>query len=130
MNKISIMKSAVNKWNRILAGHTSDGGVLDCPPCRIFYILVCVGCPIATYTGKKFCKGSPYPAWYHHQNDAHGFMRRKIYCEECRRLAIAMRDYMIEIVQHLEACEAERSSPDPAETAQISSPQHDSKLVD
>ena len=32
----------------------SDGGVLDCPPCRIFYMLICIGCPIAEYTGKKF----------------------------------------------------------------------------
>jgi hypothetical protein len=127
MNKISIMKSAVAKWNRILAGRTSDGGVLDCPPCRIFYLLVCTGCPIAAYTGKKFCKGSPYPAWYHHQNDVHGFIRRKIYCEECRRLATAMRDYMIEIKEHLEA---EGSNPDPGDSAHITSAQDDAKRGD
>ena len=107
MNNIRIMEASVAKWNRIIAGRQSDGGVLDCPPCRIYYMLVCTGCPIAAYTGRRFCRGSPYPAWYHHQNEAHGYMRRKIYCDECVRLATAMRDYMIEIVGHLKACQAD-----------------------
>ncbi|MGD8543075.1 MAG: hypothetical protein PVI27_08060 [Desulfobacteraceae bacterium] len=111
MDHISIMEASVAKWNRILAGERSDGGVLDCPPCRIYYMLVCTGCPIATFTGHKFCKGSPYPAWFHHQNEVHGFMRRKIYCDECRRLATAMRDFMIEIVEDLKARKAAREEP-------------------
>jgi len=106
MNKLSIMKASVAKWNRIIAGKGSDGGVLDCPPCRIFYVLICIGCPIAGYTGQKFCKGSPYPAWYHHQIDVHGKIRKKIYCDECTRLATDMRDFMAEIVAHLEAKKA------------------------
>ena len=101
MNNIRIMQASVAKWNRIIAGEQSDGGVLDCPPCRIYYMLVCTGCPIAAYTGRKFCRGSPYPAWYHHQMEAHGYMRRKIYCAQCVELATAMRDYMIEILDHL-----------------------------
>jgi len=106
MNKIKIMQSSVDKWNRIIAGKSSDGGVLDCPPCRIFYPLICTGCPIAEYGGKKFCRASPYPEWYHHQNNVHGFLRRKIYCPECLRLATAMRDYQIEIVNYLKQKEA------------------------
>jgi hypothetical protein len=106
MNHIRIMESSVAKWNRIIAGEQSDGGVLDCPPCRIYYMLVCTGCPIAAYTGYKFCRGSPYPAWFHHQNEVHGFMRRKVYCDECRRLATEMRDFMIEIVEDLKARKA------------------------
>lgn len=101
MNKISIMEASVRKWDRIIAGKSSDGGVLDCPPCRIFYILVCTGCPIAEYTGKKFCKGSPYGRWYWHQNDDHGYMIKKVRCPECTRLATEMRDFMVEIVEHL-----------------------------
>ncbi len=101
MNKISIMQASVRKWERIIAGKGSDGGILDCPPCRLFYMLVCVGCPIAAYSGKKFCKGTPYGAWYHHQMEAHGYMFRKVYCPQCRELAVAMRDYMQAIVQHL-----------------------------
>jgi hypothetical protein len=54
MNKISIMEASVRKWQRIIDGKSSDGGVLDCPPCRIYYMLICFGCPIAEYTGKKF----------------------------------------------------------------------------
>lgn len=54
MNRISIMEASVRKWERIIAGKGTDGGVLDCPPCRVFYVLVCMGCPIAEYTGKKF----------------------------------------------------------------------------
>jgi len=101
MNKISIMESSVRKWDRIIAGKGSDGGVWDCPPCRIFYMLFCVGCPIANYTGKKFCKGSPYGRWYHHQNDVHGYMIRKVRCPECIKLATEMRDYMQAIVDYL-----------------------------
>lgn len=106
MNKIAIMEAAVRKWNRIIAGKGSDGGVWDCPPCRIFYLLFCVGCPIASYTGQKFCKGSPYGPWYHHQNDAHGYLIRKVRCPECIDLATQMRDYMQEIVDHLKAQKA------------------------
>jgi hypothetical protein len=101
MDKIKIMESSVAKWDRIISGKGSDSGVLDCPPCRIFYVLVCTGCPIAAYTGKKFCKGSPYIEWYHHQMEAHGLMRRKIYCPECLVLAKAMRDFMQEVVDHM-----------------------------
>ncbi len=106
MNKISIMEAAVRKWNRILDGKGSDGGVWDCPPCRIFYMLFCVGCPIAAYTGKKFCQHTPYGPWYHHQNNVHGYVIKKIRCPECRRLAVAMRDYMQEIVDHLKTRQA------------------------
>jgi hypothetical protein len=106
MNKIKIMEASVAKWNRIIAGESADGGVVDCPPCRIFYMLACFGCPISGYTGKKFCKGSPYPDWYWHQLKAHDKIRRKVYCDECLELATRMRDFMIEIVEHLKAKEA------------------------
>ena len=66
-----------------------------------------MGCPIAEYTGKKFCKGSPYGRWYWHQNEEHGFMRKKIYCPECLKLATEMRDFMVEIVESLKAKEKE-----------------------
>jgi hypothetical protein len=118
MNKIKIMEAAVRKWNRIIAGKGSDGGVWDCPPCRIYYMLFCTGCPIATYTGQKFCKGSPYGPWYHHQNNDHGYMIRRIRCPECERLATDMRDYMQEIADHLKSLresenpEAPGSTPD------------------
>ena len=113
MNLISIMEASVRKWNRILDGKGSDGGVLDCPPCRIFYLLVCVGCPIAGYSGKKFCRETPYGPWYHHQVNDHGHMFRKIYCPECTKLATAMRDYMQEIVDHLKAEKAKAGRTGP-----------------
>lgn len=103
MNKLKIMRASVAKWNRIINGNGSDGGVLDCPPCRIFYMLVCIGCPISSYTGKKFCKGTPYGRWYWHQNNEHGKIVKKVYCPECLKLATDMRDFMIEIVEHMEA---------------------------
>lgn len=103
MNKIRIMEASVRKWERIIAGKRSDGGVLDCPPCRIYYMLVCFGCPIAQHTGRKFCKGSPYIPWYRHQLECHDKMFRKVYCPECKKLAEDMRDFMIEIVKHLKA---------------------------
>ena len=110
MNKISIMAASVKKWDRIIAGKGADGGVLDCPPCRIFYMLVCTGCPIAEYTGKKFCKKTPYGAWYRHQTDVHGRMRRKIYCPECLKLATDMRDFMVEILESMLAEKAKKEA--------------------
>ncbi len=103
MNKLSIMESSVKKWQRIIDGESSDGGVIDCPPCRIFYILVCYGCPIAEYTGKKFCQKTPYGRWLRHQIEAHDKMIKKVYCPECAALAKEMQDFMIEIVEHLRA---------------------------
>lgn len=108
MNKIKIMESSVRKWERIIEGKGSDGGVLDCPPCRIFYILICIGCPIAEYTGKKFCKGSPYGRWYWHQIEEHDKIRKKVYCPECLKLATEMRDFMIEIVEYMKAKKADK----------------------
>lgn len=105
-NKVSIMEASVKKWQRIIDGKGSDGGVLDCPPCRIFYMLVCIGCPIAEYTGKKFCKGSPYIPWYRHQLEAHDKLVRKVYCDECLSLAREMQNFMMEIRDHLAAREA------------------------
>ncbi len=108
MNKIKIMEASVRKWDRIIARKGSDGGVLDCPPCRIYYMLVCTGCPIAEYTGKKFCKESPYIPWYRHQLEAHDKLIRKVYCPECVKLATDMRDFMVEIVEHLKKKKAEK----------------------
>ena len=61
MDKIRIMEASVEKWNRIIAGESSDGGVVDCPPCRIFYVLVCFGCPIAEYTGYQILQRHALP---------------------------------------------------------------------
>ncbi|MGD9971819.1 MAG: hypothetical protein AB7S77_02035 [Desulfatirhabdiaceae bacterium] len=110
MNKISIMEASVRKWDDIIAEGQSDGGVLDCPPCRIFYILRCFGCPIAEYTGKKFCVGSPYPDWYWHQIEAHDKFRRRIYCPECLKYAQQMRDFMADIVTCLKS--GQKRKPD------------------
>uniref|UniRef100_A0A7C4MMM6 Uncharacterized protein n=1 Tax=Desulfatirhabdium butyrativorans TaxID=340467 RepID=A0A7C4MMM6_9BACT len=101
MDKIRIMEASVRKWEDIIAGKSSDGGVLDCPPCRIFYFFRCMGCPIANYTGHKFCVGSPYPDWYWHHIEAHDKVFRRIYCPTCLKYAEAMRDFMKEIVQDL-----------------------------
>jgi hypothetical protein len=114
MNKIRVMESSVAKWQRIIDGKGTDGGVLDCPPCRIYYLLVCYGCPIADFTGNKFCKGSPYGRWLRHQIEAHDKLVKRVYCPECRRLAKDMQDFMIAIVEDLKAKEKEREA-DPKE---------------
>ncbi len=102
------MESSVRKWEKIIHENKADGGVLDCPPCRIFYLALCIGCPIASYTGKKFCKGSPYGRWYWHQINEHDKIRKKIYCPECLKIATEMRDFMKEIVASMKAREAGR----------------------
>jgi hypothetical protein len=106
MNKISIMEASVRKWKRIIEENGSDGGVFDCPPCRIFYFFLCVGCPIADHTGYKFCKGSPYGRWYWHQLNEHDKIRKKVYCPECLKLAQEMHDFMVEIVESLKSKKA------------------------
>lgn len=111
MNMIAVMESSVRKWEKIIAGKGSDGGVLDCPPCRIFYMLACTGCPIARHTGKRFCKASPYPRWYYHQMNAHGRMRKRIYCPECLALAKEMHALMVEIVAALKAASGAEKAP-------------------
>jgi len=109
MNKIKIMEAAVKKWQRIIDKKGSDGGVLDCPPCRIYYFVVCIGCPIAQYTGQKFCKGSPYIPWFRHQLEKHDKMFKKIYCPECETLARDMQDFMREIRDDLIEKEAQKA---------------------
>lgn len=109
MNKIKIMEAAVKKWQRIIDKKGSDGGVLDCPPCRIYYFVVCIGCPIAQYTGQKFCKGTPYIPWFRHQLEKHDKMFKKIYCPECEILARDMQNYMREIRDHLIEKEAQKA---------------------
>jgi len=101
MDKLKIMEAAVRKWERIIANRGTDHGVVDCPPCRIYYAVLCYGCPIAEYTGQKLCKGSPYIAWYWHHREIHDSIIRKIRCPECIELAGAMRDCMAEIAQSL-----------------------------
>lgn len=103
MDMIRVMEASVRKWQAIIEGKRADGGVWDCPPCRLFYLLVCIGCPIAKHTGQKFCKGSPYPRWYWHQLEVHDKLRRRVYCPECLVYATQMRDFMIEIVEDLKA---------------------------
>jgi hypothetical protein len=110
MNKIKIMEAAVKKWQRIIDKKGSDGGVLDCPPCRIYYFTLCIGCPIAQYTGKKFCSGSAYIPWFRHQLEVHDKMFKKVYCPECERLARDMQNFMIEIRDHLIKIDAQKAN--------------------
>jgi hypothetical protein len=111
MNKTTIMEASVRKWEKIIDGKRTDGGVVDCPPCRIFYMLACTGCPIAEHTGKRFCKATPYPAWHYHQMNEHGKMRKRVYCPECVRLAKEMHALMVEIVAALKAASQAKEKP-------------------
>ena len=108
MNKINIMEDAVQKWQRIIDKKGSDGGVLDCPPCRLYYFTLCFGCPIAQYTGKKFCKGTAYGPWFRHQLEKHDKLIKKNYCPECEKLARDMQNFMKEIRDHLIEKEAQK----------------------
>ena len=108
LNKIKIMEASIEKWNRIIEGKRCDSGVVDCPPCRIYYMLACIGCPIARYTGKKFCRDTPYVPWHRHQIEAHDKLLKKVYCDECSKLATDMRDFMIEIRDALVAEAADK----------------------
>jgi len=60
-----------------------------------------MGCPIAQYTGKKFCKGTAYIPWFRHQIEQHDKLIKKVYCPECEKLARDMQNFMKEIRDHL-----------------------------
>ncbi len=59
--------ASIENWEKRAAG-TYDGpkGAKGCPLCEIYnpYALgPCDGCPVAEWTGGKFCRGTPYNSY-------------------------------------------------------------------
>ena len=59
------LRGSIRKWEKIVDGTGTDEGHLNCPCCKIWFIVGgreynCVGCPIRTFTGVKECDETPY----------------------------------------------------------------------
>lgn len=65
MNKATLkaLKGSIAKWEKIVAGTGVDDGTDNCPLCKLFYGLGCMGCPVAIKSGRDTCKKTPYGGW-------------------------------------------------------------------
>jgi len=87
----AIMASAL-KWMDILnmPDVAVDMGPNNCPLCETYSQGQCATCPVALWTGKRNCEGSPYIAWRNHHWTVHDQWRDLTVvpgCDECRILA-------------------------------------------
>jgi hypothetical protein len=62
------LEESIAHWRRIVSGTPLKGETIDdnsCALCSLFLrprenSFPCVGCPIFTATGRRYCKGTPY----------------------------------------------------------------------
>lgn len=71
---LDALKGSIHKWEQIRDGLIEDQGTHNCPLCKLFHDIHCVGCPIQQHTGKMNCAGSPYEdyndyVFYNDHND-------------------------------------------------------------
>lgn len=58
---LEALQGSIVKWEGIVAGKRRDGGVDDCPLCRIFWAAFdCRGCPVREKSGEVNCRCTPY----------------------------------------------------------------------
>ncbi len=62
---LTALKGSIGKWEKIADGSGMDGGRHNCPLCELFNNLEtrCNGCPVKMFSGKRFCKNTPYVPW-------------------------------------------------------------------
>lgn len=65
---LEAIDGSIVKWEKIVSGEVSDCGTKNCPLCRMFYIQVCVGCPVASRAGASLCRKTPYADWDYHNS--------------------------------------------------------------
>ena len=81
MNGITLkaLEGAIIKWDCICQGLWMDKGNRNCPLCKCFCINdVCYGCPVREYTGRGFCKYTPYDIWSKHTHTCRSFGYRTL----------------------------------------------------
>lgn len=93
----------LQKWVDIINDEGYDSGTDNCLLCAKFYDSTklyryqCNGCPIAGYTGKPHCEGTPYGMWAAHHIADHlrgRYDKFTCTCEECKELAEIMLDFL------------------------------------
>jgi hypothetical protein len=85
------LEGSIKKWTRIVKSTKGiDKGTKNCPLCKQYYDVNCVGCPIAKKTSRPDCSGTPYWEWMDHLQEDHDEYNmgssRKPYCKECLRI--------------------------------------------
>jgi hypothetical protein len=68
---LTALRGSIKKWRGIVAGKIIDGGVGDCPLCKLFRQTNdgCSGCPVAA-AADNFCRKTPYSYW---EREGRGF---------------------------------------------------------
>ena len=63
----TLLDQAIEHWKRLATGNTKPGETIqakDCALCKVYRIpgniQPCLGCPVHTHTGKRFCANTPY----------------------------------------------------------------------
>lgn len=54
------LRGSIRKWEKIVDGTGEDLGIDNCPCCARYWDAACGSCPIAIYTGRGLCLGTPY----------------------------------------------------------------------
>lgn len=93
---LKALQGSIKKWEKIVAGTGTDGGMADCPLCKLFFLEGessgnpgnCDKCPATCGAG------TTYETWDAHQVEAHGRLavggeRTVDDCKKCKRLAKA-----------------------------------------
>lgn len=60
MRALRALDGSIRKWEKIVKGTGVDLGVGNCPCCQLYWANDCKNCPIAIFTGKHMCFGTPY----------------------------------------------------------------------
>lgn len=104
---------SVKKWDNIIDNNGIDKGTDNCPLCQKLYnplkLNKCSSCPVYVKTLLNGCGGTPYIEWRCHQIEKHCWdgnklinKKYKIYCSECKKLAIKERDFLRALVKEYE----------------------------
>jgi hypothetical protein len=63
---LEALRGSIAKWHAIAFEGGEDNGYKNCPLCEKFMndeSRFCDGCPVATATGERGCRNTPYDAW-------------------------------------------------------------------
>ena len=58
------LRGSIRKWKLVATGEMSDRGSYNCPLCALVHRSTgCRGCVVMAYTGRPYCKDTPYEEW-------------------------------------------------------------------
>lgn len=74
---LEALLGSINKWQKIVDGTETEKGPYNCALCQLFQTPVddandfdCVGCPVYSCTGHKYCENTPYIQWLRFRGSA------------------------------------------------------------